>query len=116
MQHATRTTSTMLSRLFMLGALVVATTACFENTYPSGAVRITQATPIPLEVPPDLSVFRGNLQRTGVFSNGGTPPLERELWRSQQGYSIEHLALAGDALVFSLYNEQRGLQSLDAQT
>src|SRR5436190_1295196 len=53
-------------------------------------------------IPNDLSILRGNPQRTGVFANGGTPPLKSEVWRKWQDNAIESPPImAGDLVVFS---------------
>lgn len=67
------------------------------------------------DIPSDLSTFRGNLQRTGVFANGGTPSLQGQLWqRSQRDLVDSAPIMAGDMLIFTVAGE--GLYGADAKT
>src|SRR4051812_22158001 len=97
--------------------LAVAISGCGDTYPPQQELQKQQTASAQISVPADLSVYRGNLQRTGIFANGGMPPLEHELWRQPQRNSIDPdfaPIMAGDLFIVAVLGE--GIYGLDAKT
>jgi outer membrane protein assembly factor BamB len=85
-------------------------TGCTNNDSPKANPQKRLTPPPEALIPADLSIFRGNLQRNGVFANGGIPSLQGELWRKHLRDPADFAGIiAGDMFVFGTYDRLVGL-------
>src|SRR5438105_4870755 len=75
------------------------------------ACTASTAQPPPAKVP----MFRGNLQRTGVYEESGRPLLSGELWEYQAEYAIDSPPVVGEGLAF-VHVMNYGLEAIDIKT
>jgi outer membrane protein assembly factor BamB len=102
----------LVTTTFLLGG-VFALSGCIPLTAPLGDGSAVSPTPVlPLD---DLSIYRGNLQRTGVYPQGGSPSLTQQLWTYTAEYIIETAPVVGNGVAAFMVTNY-GLYVLDAST
>ncbi len=76
----------------------------------------TALAPSPAPTPPsaDLAIYRGNVQRTGVYKSEA-PPLNKQLWKYTTPDGVDTAPVVGDGVASFMVNNH-GLYVLDVST